>query len=331
MKKTKKHLGAKICIGIPAILLLIVLAVIVIPFTENPKNITVVGSESWMSELSDDVPLNEISLPGTHDSATEYSQLPFFAKCQNTGILQQLENGFRYLDIRLAVTDEGEKLGLMHGFIKCTDSGMLSEKLLLDSVLEDCYNFLEENPTECIVFAVKQEYGDESVSEFQTILNKYISEKPEYWYLENKIPSLGEARGKLILMRRYEDEAGLGDKAGAALLWDGQGGYDDTSKSFEEGTAGNLTLYVQDRYEYSKSEKWAAFNAETGANDNENVTINFLSTKGHMTFGHPYFFAKGLNEQLLESWKEGSDFKGWTIVDFGNAELAAAIYSSNLG
>jgi hypothetical protein len=50
-----------------------------------------------------------------------------------------------------------------------------------------------------------------------------------------------------------------------------------------------------------------------------------------MTFGHPYFYAKGLNEQLLESWKEGNDFKGWTVVDFGNAELAAAIYSSNLG
>ena len=200
---------------------------------------------------------------------------------------------------------------------------------MLENVLEDCYAFLSAHPTEAVIFAVKQEHGDESVAEFQRILDRYIQEDDERWYLGSELPSLGEARGRLILLHRYDDEAGLGTNAGIALTWPNQNGYDDPARAFsdQDCSVGSLTLAVQDRYEYDEEEKWAAFCAE--ADDPDAVVLRFLSTKGHMTFGHPYRYAKELNPRLL-SLCEGQDLSlGWTVIDFGNARLAAAVYEQN--
>ena len=90
---------------------------------------------------------------------------------------------------------------------------------------------------------------------------------------------------------------------------------------------GSLPLAVRDRYEYDEEEKWAAFCAETGALDV--VVLRFLSTKGHMTFGHPYRYAKELNSRLLVFCESQDISLGWTVIDFGNAQLASAIYGQN--
>lgn len=255
-------------------------------------------------------------------------QLGFFSKCQARSVGQQLEDGFRYLDIRLAVNGDG--LGLNHGFCECrTGAAPWSDRLMLEDVLEDCYAFLSAHPTETVIFAVKQEHGDESVAEFQRVLDRYIQEDAGRWYLDSELPSLGEARGRLVLLRRYDDEAGLGKNAGIALTWPNQNGYDDPARAFssESCSVGSLTLAVQDRYEYDEEEKWAAFCAE--ADNPDAVALRFLSTKGHMTFGHPYRYAKELNPRLLALCENQDISLGWTVIDFGNARLASAIYEQN--
>ena len=314
--------------GILGVMLLAVAALFVIPLTERVDASPVAGSAGWMAGLPDDAPLGGLSIPGTHDAGAQYVQLGFFSKCQARSVGQQLEDGFRYLDIRLAVSGDG--LGLNHGFCECrTGAAPWSGRLMLEDVLEDCYAFLSAHPTETVIFAVKQEHGDESVAEFQRVLDRYIQADIERWYLDSELPSLGEARGRLILLRRYDDEAELGTNAGIALIWPNQDGYDDPGKAFsdQDCSVGSLTLAVQDRYEYDEEEKWAAFCAETG--DPDAVVLRFLSTKGHMTFGHPYRYAKELNPRLL-ALCEGQDLSlGWTVIDFGNAQLAAAIYEQN--
>lgn len=314
--------------GILVALLLVVAALFIIPLTERVDAAPVAGSSDWMARLPDDTPLGKLSIPGTHDAGTQYVQLGFFSKCQARSVGQQLEDGFRYLDIRLAVSGDG--LGLNHGFCECrTGAAPWSDRLMLEDVLEDCYAFLTAHPTETVIFAVKQEHGDEGVAEFQCILDRYVQEDAGRWYLGSDLPSLGEARGRLILLRRYEDEAGLGEDAGVPLIWPNQNGYDDPGRAFSDQSCfvGSQALAVQDRYEYDVEEKWAAFCAETGNPDA--VVLRFLSTKGHMTFGHPYGYAKGLNPRLL-ALCEGQDvFLGWTVIDFGNAQLAAAIYEQN--
>lgn len=314
--------------GIPVVILLAVATLYVIPLTERVDATPVAGSADWMARLPDDVPLGELSVPGTHDAGAQYVQLGFFSKCQARSVGQQLEDGFRYLDIRLAVSGDG--LGLNHGFCECrTGAAPWSGRLMLEDVLEDCYAFLSAHPTEAVIFAVKQEHGDESVAEFQRILDRYIQEDDERWYLGSELPSLGEARGRLILLRRYDDEAGFGTNAGIALTWPNQNGYDDPARAFSsEGcSVGSLTLAVQDRYEYDEEEKWAAFCAET--DDPDAVVLRFLSTKGHMTFGHPYRYAKELNPRLLALCESQDISLGWTVIDFGNSQLASVIYEQN--
>ena len=298
-----------------------------IPAFENVDRTPVEGSADWMAKLDDSLPLAEVVLPGTHDSGTKNVQLAFFSKCQALDIGEQLEAGFRYLDIRLGVSKD--KLKLMHGFTVCTDSGWpWAGTLFLEDVLEPCYAFLTAHPSETIVFAVKQEHGSETVADFETLLNAYIEKEPDLWLTSDTLPTVGEARGKLVLMRRYADEANLGSHSGIALLWENQNGHDDVSKNIAMEENDGYRLFVQDRYEYDADDKWAAFKAglnacETGA---EAVSIHFLSTKGTATFGHPYKFAKTLNERLLSG---NEQLKGWIVVDFGSAKLAQRIYETN--
>lgn len=327
--KRRGSLLRRILIGILTMILLVVILAFVIPLTETESDRITENSGNWMSAVAGDLHLNEIVIPGTHDSATQYVQLAFFSKCQALDIGQQLEAGFRYLDIRLGFS--GDALALMHGFAKCKTGPMpWSETLTLDAVLEDCYAFLEDNPSETIIFAVKQEHGSEPVAQLQeTLLEQYIAPQADFWLLTDRIPTLDQARGKLVLMRRYEDEAELGEQAGIPMIWADQGSRDDTSLHTEMTDNGSYRLWVQDRYSYDNDEKWEVFLAGLGeaAIAPEDTAIHFLSTKGSMTYGHPYGHAGNLNRRLMEV--SPKYLKGWIVVDFGSASLAEQIYTAN--
>lgn len=327
MKKLLKFLG-RVLAGILALLLCLVLAFFIIPMTETGDHTPVSGSADWMAGLPDEKLLNEIVIPGTHDSGTQFVQLAFFSKCQALGIREQLEAGFRYLDIRLGVDHHNGVFQLMHGFTKCKTGTFALDSLYLDSVLEDCYRFLLAHPTETVLFAVKQEHGDESVAIFEAMLDAYIRENEEYWLLTNTIPSLAEARGKLVLLRRYEDEAGLGVRAGIPFLWEDQKGADDPSLNTVCVDNG-YSLWVQDRFCYNTEDKWSAFSSGMDAGREReagDISLSFLSTKGSLAYGHPFFFAKALNNRLTESELL---LDGWIIVDFASPSLAERIYAAN--
>ncbi|MBO6041093.1 MAG: phosphatidylinositol-specific phospholipase C domain-containing protein, partial [Oscillospiraceae bacterium] len=258
----------------------------------------------------------------------QYVQMAFFSKCQALSIGEQLDAGFRYLDIRLGVDTEKGALQLMHGFTKCK-TGVFSDTLLLEGVLEDCFRFLDAHPGETLIFAVKQEHGNESVSEFETLLDAVIRKNESRWLLRDSLPTLGEARGKLVLLRRYEDEAGLGARAGLPFLWTNQSGSAEFSLHAAAEPNGDFTLWVQDRYEYGSEDKWNAFTAGMNAARERaqgDIAVHFLSTKGTLAYGHPYLFAKRLDQKLLQA---NLALDGWIIVDFASAPLAERIYSAN--
>lgn len=326
-KRSPLRVIGRILAWILAALLLAILTLFLIPLTETGDRTAVTGSADWMAALDDDSPLETLTLPGTHDSATRYVQLGFFSKCQGKSVAEQLEAGYRYLDIRLAVDGDGMKL--MHGFTNCRSGPMpWNSPLSLDELLEDCYAFLSAHPTETVVFAVKQEHGAESVAEFQQILARTVQKNPGFWLLTDRIPNLGEARGKLVLMHRYADEAGLGKEAGIPLLWANQNGHEDTSLHTVREDNGSYILWVQDRYEYDAPEKWTAFvrGMETAGRGSGNLAIHFLSTKGTAAYGHPYRYAGKLNGKLMEEQM----LSGWIVVDFGSARMAEQIYRVNL-
>ena len=313
-----------------AVVLVIAAAFFFLPLTETVDTTPVEGSADWMKELDGELPLNKIVLPGSHDSATQYVQLAFFSKCQALSIKEQLEAGCRYLDIRLGVDGHNDTFKLMHGFTNCRTSPFNPvDKLYLDDLLDDCYAFLKKHPTETVVFAVKQEHGKDSVAVFESMLNSYIREDADMWLLTDTIPTLDEARGKLVLMRRYEDEGGLEARSGIPLIWADQKGAKDTRPNVVAEKNDFYTLYVQDRFEYDTEAKWEAFTkgmatAEKRAKDGD-VILSFLSTKGSLTYGHPRQYANVLNPRL----EELDSLSGWVVVDFLSPKLAETIYSHN--
>ena len=336
MKARNEIKRRRALIIIPALLIVLIGCFLILPLFESPEINSVAGSADWMKNIPDSTPLNMIALPGTHDSAAEYVFPAFFARCQSRSISEQLNDGFRYLDIRLGVESGNDKvaLDLMHGSAFCRKKlSPSSGKLRLDSVLAQCYAFLDLHPHETVVFTVSRENGDESVSSFENLLNSYVSQDPEYWLLTDAIPTLGEARGKLVLMRRYPDAAGLGTASGIPAYWEDQSGFDDPDLNYERCVAENITLWVQDRYEFDSSEKWLAFLTTLGTcpadYDRGELCINFLSTKGTLTYGHPYGYAKTLNGQLSALAEKSGSPNGWIILDFGTPELAQRIYSAN--
>lgn len=299
----------------------------VVPTLENVDRTPVEGSADWMKALPDDMPLSEVVLPGTHDSATKNVQLAYFSKCQALTIGEQLEAGFRYLDIRLGAN--GEQFRLMHGFTVCTTSGWpWASTLMLDDVLEDCYAFLAAHPTEMIVFAVKHEHGSESPEQFEALLSAYIEKNPDAWLLFDTIPSVGEARGKIVLTRHYEDKSQPVPTLGLPCYWQTQNGHDDVTPNAAVHKNGNYTLIVQDRYEYDAPDKLNAFRKglSAGQTGETFLSIHFLSTKGTAKFGHPFGLAKTLDAELM---KLTDRLNGWIVVDFGSSAIAARIYQTN--
>lgn len=315
---------------VPLILLCLAAAVygvfmLLIPALESVDRTPVEGSADWMAALSDDRSLAELVIPGTHDCATAGVQLAYFSRCQVLGVGEQLEAGFRYLDVRLAV--QGDRLRLMHGFVGCTKGlAPWSDALYLEDVLSDCYAFLDAHPGETILFAVKKDHGDESEAAFSEILLAYTARDPERWYLADRIPTLSETRGKLVLLHRYTDADEITNGAGLPLYWAQQDNRDDTRRHGETADNGIYTIWVQDRYKYDAADKYAAFLAAQNEAGRGELSIHFLSTNGNTSYGHPASYAGALNPRLLA---EPTRLHGWVIVDYGSPALAQRIYREN--
>ena len=326
-----KNIG-KIVVRIVLILLCIIVIVagylLISPMLISEDNNKVSGSDSWMSKVDGSLLINQIAIPGTHDSASDKVQLAFFSKCQSSSIAEQLENGYRYLDVRLGVRKDA--LVFYHGFCRCRTSWLpFAKDLELSMVLADCYGFLSDHPTETIIFAVKMEQGNDLLS-FEQLLDSYIKKAPDKWLLTDKLPTLDEARGKIVLFRRYADVAQLGKDSGIEIDWPDQGGNDDVSLNAIEVKQPAYTLIVQDRYKYSTKDKWAAFEAglKLESQDENVLKLHFLSTNGTPKFGHPYGYAKVLNKNLL-SEDLSNVGTPWIITDFSTSGMAKLIYDIN--
>ncbi|MBQ9468277.1 MAG: hypothetical protein IJU52_04660 [Clostridia bacterium] len=330
--RKKKASGVKIALAVFAALIAALLSayavmMYLIPALETVDERRVEGSENWMARLDGDKSISEVILPGTHDAGTSDAGMAFFSRCQALTVKEQLEAGFRYLDIRAA--EDGEGLKLMHGFVNCTENAFpWSKPLSMESVLDDCYSFLRAHTSEFIVFAVKQERNSDDTANIEAKLNALIKKNEDLWLLTDRLPTVREARGKLVLLRRYGDAAALGARSGIGLSWLDQSDRNDTAQHTVNHLCGGVSLWVQDRYKYTTEEKWAAFTEglKTAKTGRDEAAIHFLSTNGKVLFGHPYAHAKALNARLLE---ERPALNGWVVVDFGTPSVAESIYSAN--
>ena len=107
---------------------------------------------SWMRDISDSIPLTELSIPGTHNSGSIDG--PFgFAQTQDLDLPDQLNAGIRFLDIRLAHYQNN--IFVHHDIVHMKKS--------YADVLDICSDFLRHHPAEVIFMSVKDESRIDSV------------------------------------------------------------------------------------------------------------------------------------------------------------------------
>ncbi|KAL9130986.1 MAG: hypothetical protein Q9217_000975 [Psora testacea] len=172
--------------------------------------------KSWMRSLRDDVPLSALSIPGTHNSPAYHKALPS-VRCQVVPIREQLRKGVRFLDIR--VQPEHHKIPLrdqmilVHGVFPISLTGPRHFRSVIDEVLK----FLEENPSETVIMSVKREgTGPSTDQHLSRILRDHYAGDVNKWFTAPRIPYLGEARGKIVLIRRFHlDQSLLSEWGGA--------------------------------------------------------------------------------------------------------------------
>ena len=80
-----------------------------------------ISSTDWMETVPDETKLSNMSIPGTHDSCTQYVDMRYIFQCQDAGVATQLLYGYRYLDMRLVLEQKHDQqtLVLKHNIARC--------------------------------------------------------------------------------------------------------------------------------------------------------------------------------------------------------------------
>ena len=123
------------------------------------------------------------------------------SQCQSldTPLAAQLASGIRVLDIRLAVKDN--RLMAYHG--------PYPQKASFQEILTIIHAFLtaQKTKSETVVMSIKQEDFATVRSElFSKLVHDEIASGPggrAMWYLDNRVPTLGEVRGKVVMFSRF--------------------------------------------------------------------------------------------------------------------------------
>lgn len=298
-----------------------------------------VDGPCWMSHVEGNKYLDELSIPGTHDSGTcsvdnDTEPQSSQAKCQQDYIPTQLLEGIRYFDIRLG---KGNDPGIDHG--SCYLLKKDGHFMHLSDVVGYFKKFLNEKPSEALIMLVSRGNNEATDESLTTAFAKVLDDNPKLFYTSSRVPTLNEVRGKIVLLRRFglAGDSVSGHTWGLDLTeWDNIIAAHPSSSSmclvqnaqgFEAaGETGDkkaycTKVYAQDHYECTGTDKisWVDMALQETAkltrnevdveDDNgakEQVlercwSINYTSCTNHKQGSNPFTAARVVNEHLYKS------------------------------
>lgn len=252
------------------------------------------GSKAeWMKSYNDDTQLIHMNIPGTHDSATwNYSQatqdsllgitnlnqvavpVPEAFRCQELSLINMLNRGIRAIDLRYAFDPTNTTIIFYHS------EALLSEIATLDDVLFGFYKWLDDHPSETLFLSLQYEgstakFASNDAALQLKLYNTLTSPAARKYFVQkkNELGTLGEARGKITLMRRFDLDQ-LADSYTTAMpglhfspsLWTDN----DPNIVLTYNEKKNLTAYIEDYYE------------PTGSNATENIQWKYNATTSHI-------------------------------------------------
>lgn len=201
---------------------------------------------AWMKELKDDTLTSAISIPGTHNSPTCHVAAPS-VRCHAVSPREQLDNGVRFFDLRVQPLNPEDpakdSLALVHSVFPVSLTGT---KYFRDLV-NDARAFLDKNPSETLIMSVKREGpGEHTDEQLCRILRDHYAGDQKKWFTEPRVPTLGEARGKIVLIRRFNpDEPAKKEHDGHGWGIDAAAWEDNT----DNATCPSGDICLQDFYE----------------------------------------------------------------------------------
>ncbi|MCY6356876.1 phosphatidylinositol-specific phospholipase C domain-containing protein [Clostridium sp. ZS2-4] len=195
-----------------------------------------------------------------------------------------------------------------------------------DDVLNACIPFLNNNPSEAIIMCIKPEHTSVgNTRTFEETFDYYRAKNPDKWLLTDTIPTLGKARGKIVLMRRF-DAVNL-PKGIDLTKWQ-----DNTTFTIENAAK----VKIQDQYKVpDNDEKWCKIEDmynEANQNSGDWWYINHCSGYRPLAFGIPdiYGVAKEINSNMEKFFTANTSGKfGITVMDFATESRAKAIIATN--
>lgn len=258
------------------------------------------------------------------------------AQCQSpsTSLERQLHSGIRVLDIRLAIVDS--HLISYHG--------IYPERALFAEILSTVHTFLTAPSTsgETIVMSIKQE--DSDTHRFSNLVRQEIvasSGGLGMWYLEHRLPTLGEVRGKVVMFSRFGGNGDGWDNAAIGIhppIWP------DNDRNGFIWNCQDALVQTHDWYAIpsflSIPEKVAlSTDVLVASRDSSSLSISFLSALS-IPLALPPTMARGLGwpqwgigfegvnarvgKWLLDRFDEREDsdvdgksrISGWALMDF---------------
>lgn len=296
-----------------------------------------INLQEWQKDIDDNCNLFSLDIPGTHDCATQYVQLKKFARCQSLDIYHQLCIGVRALDVRVEALDNS-RLGMVHGIAKIynTDNHR-GPQMELGDLLGQCYRFLDEHPGESIIFQFKNDNNKEMEQCFSNLFYTYIRGNESRWYLQNKIPTVGEARGKLVLVRRCKpDESNPDFFAGnTGIDFSGYVEQDDLVPEpaiLDTRSSDGAVFVIMDRFKYKPETRWSKCNqpfldSRTAFDSDAEYVICFFSTAGGVL--GPRANAEYINSRFMDYPLDSKKYYGIMYFDFLTPDIAEKIIKNN--
>lgn len=301
-----------------------------------------VNQAKWLEQLEDDISVDALNLPGTHDSAAIAWFVAGTYSCHYDNLTEQMEKGVRLFDIRIKVkkSDGGYTFVTCHGNIGLGID--FNEYQSLQSAFEEFRDFLATNTGEFLAMSLKVDDWDGNEGEKPQALDALAAFlKPFDTILTTSphIPKLGDVRGKIWLFNRIAADARFGPFIDIPDNTPGQ-------TLPPASPLRNFSVAVQDRYEKlgdtPVTEKLSLFKAMIAATQPGTLTLNFASGRTGVA-NLRILMANGAILKDLGASKAGGRATrlGWSLLDFeeilypsdtyGPISIVDLIIDSNVG
>ena len=303
-------------------------------------------ADEWMAGIPDDALLSSVNIPATHDTGTAgvvEDAIPgvSITSCQNLYYDEQLNMGARSFDIRANATKDDASAAdvkIVHGgeLWQCQEKN--GNDLTLQSILNTSLGFLEKHKSETVILTVKPDAG--STIGLEHAVAEFIEKNKDKVYSGGDIPSMKEARGKIIFLRRFNLTKNYDSSVERAMgfnltNWDDIK-YKDYKYAYKLYDDGKNHVYIQDAYNTYGSEKWPyileTMKQTTGQDTSHPIEYNsWVFNYTSCSRGAPLGLTQEINPRLFKDEDNCIDnrFLGTVMLNFIDEPMSRLIYETN--